>query len=180
MSDSSNSGTFDFSHLRGLRKREGLTIDQVSKQSGVSVAVISKLERNQTSAELDTLYRIGRVFGMSAADLLSLAESPFAHRAAETTHRTGGFRFRQVRYANARALYGTATAGDCISRPEIHRDDHELCWVLRGRLRLTLPNETAELGAGESLQFDAVLEHTYEALADVAFIILQLRKDNRY
>ena len=54
---------FDFSVLRELRKREGLTIEATSKRSGVSPAVISKLERNQTRAELETLFRISRVFG---------------------------------------------------------------------------------------------------------------------
>ncbi len=171
---------FDFSLLRSLRKHRGMTIDQVSEQSGVSTAVISKLERNQSSAGLDTLYRVARAFGMSAADLLSLAESPFAHRAAETAHENAGFRFRQIRYANARAMYATASSGDRISRPEIHSDDLELCWVLEGRLRICLPHEECTLGSGESLQFDAILEHTYEALSDCRLLILHLRKDKRY
>lgn len=172
--------TFDFSLLRNLRKRQCLTIEQVSAQSGVSAAVISKVERNQSAAELDTLYRLARVFGMSAADLLSLAESPFAHRAQETGHATEGFRFRQVRYANARAMVGEASAGSRISRPEIHSDDFELCWVLEGRLRIQLPHETCTLEAGQSLQFDAILEHTYEALSDCRLFLLHLRKDKRY
>lgn len=172
--------TFDFSPLRGLRKREGKTIEQVSEESGVSVAVISKLERNQTAAELDTLYRIGRVFGMSAADMISLAESPFAHRAAETDHTNCGFKFRQVNYSNVRAMHATASAGAAISRPEIHRDDHELCWVLSGRLCITLPNEEVTLSAGESLQFDAVFEHSYKAITDCELILMHVRKENRY
>ena len=53
-----------------------MTLADLSKASGVSGPVISKLERNQQSAELDTLYRLGRAFGMSATDLLALAESP--------------------------------------------------------------------------------------------------------
>jgi transcriptional regulator with XRE-family HTH domain len=157
-----------------------MTIEQVSDLSGVSIAVISKLERNQTAAELDTLYRIGRVFGMSAADMLSLAESPFAHRAIETSHANSGFRFRQISYANVRAMQATAAAGDRISNPEIHRDDHELCWVLRGRLRISLPHEEVILEKGESLQFDAVFEHTYEALTDCELVLMHIRKDNRY
>mgnify|MGYP001837380540 CR=1 FL=1 len=48
---------FDFTILRELRKRAGLSIGEVSAESGVSAAVISKLERNRTRAELDTLYR---------------------------------------------------------------------------------------------------------------------------
>ena len=64
---------FDFTILRELRKRAGLSIGEVSAESGVSAAVISKLERNRTRAELDTLYRLARVFGITAAELLNLA-----------------------------------------------------------------------------------------------------------
>ena len=172
--------SFDFSSLRDLRKRSGLTIDEVSTRSGVSAAVISKLERNQNSAELPTLYRLARVFGMTAGDLLSLAEAPFAQKTGESRHKTGGFNFREVNYSNVKVLHCTALAGESISRPEIHQDDYELCWVLKGSLILRLPQEEITLNEGESLQFDAILQHTYEAVTDCELIILHLRKNNRY
>src|SRR5258708_6077227 len=112
-----------------------MTLAALSTASGVSPAVISKLERNQQSAELDTLYRLGRAFGMSATDLLALAESPLAHRSSEKPSRSGEFRFRQVKYANVVALLGSAPAGAKVSRPEIHHDDTEVCWVTTGKLR---------------------------------------------
>ena len=171
---------FDFRVLRRLREQHGLTLADLSKASGASVAVISKLERNQQSAELDTLYRLARAFGMSATDLLALAESPLAHRSEEKSYRSGDFKFRQVKYANVVALLGSAPAGARVSRPEIHHDDTEVCWVTAGSLRLTLPHERCLLKAGESIQFDAIQPHTYEALADSEFVILHLRKDKRY
>ena len=55
--DSGNGNTlmYDFSFLRELRKHEGLTIGDVSARSGISAAVISKLERNRSGVELGTL-----------------------------------------------------------------------------------------------------------------------------
>lgn len=171
---------FDFSVLRRLRAQHEMTLAALSKASGVSAPVISKLERNQQSAELDTLYRLGRAFGMSATDLIALAESPLAHRSEEHTHRSGEFKFRQIRFANVVALLGTAPANSQVSRPEIHHDDTEVCWVLAGKLRLTLPHEQCVLEAGQCMQFDAIQQHTYESLAESQFIILHLRKDKRY
>lgn len=157
-----------------------MTLNGLSEASGVSVAVISKLERNQQTAAIDTLYRLGRAFGLSATDLLSMAESSLAHRVGEKSHAHGGFSFREIRYANLAALLGSAPQGAAISRPEVHRDDTEACWVLEGELRLKLPHETCNLTAGDSVQFDAIQEHTYEALTDTRFLILHLRKDKRY
>ncbi len=171
---------FDFSVLREIRKREGLTMEAVSLQSGISVAVISRLERNQSTAELETLFKLSRVFGMNTADLLALAESRSAHRAKETRHRSGGFEFREIRYGNALCLHGTAKKGSTLSRPEIHGDDYEICWVLKGRIRFRLPNETHELRAGQAMQFDAILEHSYEALADSELMIVHMRKGKRF
>lgn len=171
---------FDFSVVRSLREQRELTLAQLSAASGVSVPVISKLERNQQSAELDTIYRLARAFGLSATDLLALAESPLAHRTGEKAYRSGDFKFRQIRYANVVGLLGSAPAGAKVSRPEIHHDDTEVCWVTEGKLRLTLPHEEVLLEAGESIQFDAIQQHTYEALADSQFVILHLRKEKRY
>lgn len=171
---------FDFSILREIRKREGLTLEEVSKRSGLSIAVISRLERNQTSAELETLFKLGRVFGMSATDLLALAESRLAHLKAEETYISDGFHFRLIRYANHSCFMANATAGARIKKPEIHHDDHETCWVIEGRVRINLPHESIELTAGQSLQFDAIQEHSYEALEDSKLVLVHLKKGKRY
>lgn len=171
---------FDFSVIRRLREQHELTLADLSERSKVSPAVISKLERNQATAELDTLFRLARAFGLSATDLLAMTESSLAHRVKETGYRSGQFTFRQIRFANIVGLLGEAPAGASIKRPEIHHDDTEVCWIIAGRLRLTLPHETFELAEGNSIQFDAILEHSYEALTDCRLIILHLRKDKRY
>ncbi len=171
---------YNFEVLRELRKREGWTIADLSARTGVSPAVISKLERNQTSAELSTLFSLSRAFGMNATDLLMLTESRTAHRSTELSHRAGAFSFREIRYGNVRALLGEAKAGGQVSNPEIHQDDLEVCWVLKGAIRLQLPHEHPLLKAGECVQFDAILEHSYEVIEDCQILILHLRKGKRF
>lgn len=171
---------YDFSILRTLRKREGWTIGHVSEASGISAAVISRLERNQSTAELETLYRLARAFGMSATDLLSLAESKIAHRTEETGYHSHTFHFRKITYGNVSCFLATAAEGAHVSRKEIHHDDYETCWVIEGRVRLALPHQQVVLSAGEAIQFDAIQEHTYEALDDSRMIVVHLRKQLRF
>ncbi len=171
---------FDFSVLREIRKRAEMTLNDLSQASGVSIAVISKLERNQSQAEVETLYKIGRVFGMRATDLMTLAEAPLSNRKESGSYSSEGFTFDAVRYANANCLLGEAKKGARISKPEIHHDDHEICWVLKGVLRVTLPQETQVLSRGQWIQFDAIQEHAYEALEDCQFMIVHIRKEKRY
>lgn len=171
---------YDFSVLRTLRKRDGLTIAALSARSGVSPAVISKLERNRTSAELSTLFSLGRAFGLNATDLIRLAESRTAHIVRETVHTTGGFVFRDIRYGNLHALLGEGRVGGRAAKPEIHGDDYETCWVLDGCVRITLPHEKHVLHAGECVQFDAVLEHAYEVIEDARILIVHVKKEKRF
>ena len=171
---------FDFSVLREIRNRAGMTLNDLSSASGVSIAVLSKLERNQSQAEVGTLYKIGRALGMRATDILTLVESPLANRKDEESYESSGFSLRAVKYGNADCLYVEGPAGARVSKPDIHQDDHEICWVLKGCIRLELPNESHELSAGQSIQFDAIQEHVYEALSDSSFIISHIRKAKRY
>jgi transcriptional regulator, XRE family len=170
----------DFRMLRELRKSHALSIVELSEQSGVSASVISKLERNQTKAELDTLYRLARVFRLSLADLISLAENQAPHQVNEEQYRSGDFTFHRVSYGNMRCMHGFARKSTTLSKPQLHSDDFETCWLRRGRLRIILPNETCLLEPGMSVQFDALLPHTYEVLEDCEVFIVHLKKGNRF
>jgi transcriptional regulator with XRE-family HTH domain len=171
--------TYDFSVLRELRKQASLTLNEVSDRSGVSLAVISKLERNQSQAGLDTLYRLARVFGMRAADLIDLAESGVSQKSSAVAYHSGDFDFQRLDYHLVNVFIGEAPAGGEVRRPEVHRDDYEVCWVLEGVLSIRLSQETHLLRDGQSILFDAIQEHTYEAIEACRLIILHLRKKLR-
>lgn len=170
----------DFSVVRELRKRNGLTLSDVASRSGISPAVLSKLERNQTVCEIETLYRIARVFGLSASDLLGLAESCTAHAKKAVRYASGPFEFERLSFEGVDCFRATAKAGDSLSKPEAHGDDYEICWVLEGMVRIQLPREQHTLGPGEALKFDAILQHTYEILRDAEVFIVHLRKTHRF
>ena len=171
---------YNFAVVRDLRKRAGLTIADLSERTGISPAVISKLERNQTVAELKTLFRLSRAFGLTASEMLALVESRTAQCKQETDRIAGDFHFRQIEFANSRCFYADAPKGAERSNPDAHRDDFEICWVLEGKVQIDLPYESHVLTAGDCLQFDAVFEHTYEVLEDCRIIIQHIRKAKRF
>jgi len=70
-----------------------------------------------------------------------VAGSAHAQRATEASHVGGQFVFREIQYANVRVLFGAAPKGRKWSRPEIHRDEHEVCWVPDRQLSIALPHE---------------------------------------
>jgi quercetin dioxygenase-like cupin family protein len=112
--------------------------------------------------------------------LISLAENRTSHRVSAEKYVSGDFVFSRVDYGNMRAMHAVAPAGAKLSTPSLHRDDYEMFWVVKGRIRFSLPREDYELTAGESIQFDALLPHTYEALTDSEIIITHLKKGKRF
>lgn len=172
--------TLDFSVVRELRKRAGMTLEAVSQQSGISIAGLSKLERNQNMIELDTLYRLARVFGLSATDLLSLAESCSAQLKEIDTYTSGPFDFETVRFKGISCFHASAHTGDSLKKPEAHGDEFEICWLRKGSIQISLTKEKHLLKPGQALKFDAALEHSYEILEDSEMTILHIEKAHRF
>ena len=166
--------------------RDGpLTVGEIVQATGLSQSNVSNhlgclRDCGLVTSEQNWRYVTYQLSDDRVGDLLALAESRGAHHASETRHKSGGFDFREVRYGNARCLYGCARKGSTLSRPEIHGDDYEICWVLKGSLRIRLPHEVHDLATGRAIQFDAILEHTYEALADCEIVIVHMRKGKRF
>ncbi|MCF7791256.1 MAG: XRE family transcriptional regulator [Victivallales bacterium] len=170
---------FNFEFLRNLRQKAGLNISDLSELSGVSPAVISKLERNICKAELETIYRISGAFGQSVSEFLALAELKSAHKRKEFKRELSVFTFREIKYGSITCLLGKAEAGDRLTKSEKHKNSDELCWVLQGEINFSLPKETYQLKKGESIQFDGKLEHTFEAVKDSEILIIHLLKERR-
>jgi mannose-6-phosphate isomerase-like protein (cupin superfamily) len=138
--------------------------------------VISRIERNQAVPELDTLSRLGKAFGISATDLLGLAEFRTAQITTSQHYVSGGFQFQHINFMNIQCFLGSALAGGTVNRPEVHHNDHEICWVLQGSIEMVLNEEHHVLKEGDAIQFDAVLSHTYRALSDCRILTLHIRK----
>ncbi len=169
--------TYDFSIIRHLRKRMGLTIYGLSEKCGVSYVALSKLERNLGNPELKTLDRIARVLDIETHNLLALAEHDRPQIVdAVQEHDESGFDFHRatisgVHVSLVQAKKGTAGAGD-----HTHADDYEILFVLKGKVRLTVKNSDYEVNEGQAVRFDCIFDHNYEMLEDTTAIHVLLAK----
>lgn len=74
-----------------------------------------------------------------------------------------------VKYPDLRVVLVVLKAG---KRIEGHQADESVSiQVLRGRMRLHLPQETVELGEGHLLTLERSLPHDVEALEETAFLL---------
>ena len=165
--------TYDFSILRELRKKRKMTIADLSAKSGVSYVAISKLERNQGNPELKTLDRISRALEMPTHNLLALAEQKHPTHAEEATFKVlETADCRHVDLEGTRIFVVTAPKGAHGLQSEFHQDDYEHCYVLEGKVKITVRGSDYTLGPGQALSWDCIFEHNYEALKDSEYILV--------
>ena len=55
--------------IRGARKSQDLTLKQLARRTGLSVSLLSQIERAESSASISSLYRIANALGLKMAEL---------------------------------------------------------------------------------------------------------------
>lgn len=74
-------------NLKSLRQRQGWTLQEVSRQTGVAVSTLSKVENDQMSLTYDKLLQISEGLGLSLAEFLAADEPEVAGLARRSVNR---------------------------------------------------------------------------------------------
>ncbi len=158
------------SRVRELRKARGMTLDGLSEVSGVSRAMISRIERGEASPTAALLGRLCAALGATLAGFFSTdatRTSPLLRRADQpvwTDPATGyvrrnvaprppgsGIDLVEVVFPAGRTVH--------FETPWIGRPIGQVVWVLEGTMELTSVPDTWTLGPGDSLymRLDALI-----------------------
>lgn len=148
--------------LKAARQRHGLTLDALAGRTGVSRAMISRVERGESSPTATLLVRLGSGLGLTLSALLEeeTGTGPLARRAAQPVWRdpASGYLRRNV------SPRGTGSGFEIVevelpAGAEVQLDSaagaatlDQQIWVLRGRLDLTVEGLRHDLLEGDCLQ----------------------------
>jgi XRE family transcriptional regulator, regulator of sulfur utilization len=158
--------------VRALREAMGLSLRDLSGRTGVSPPMLSQVERGETSPTLAVAARIAAGLELSLSQLLRLDEGRHVAivRAGERRGRTRrGHRTEELTppLPGQRAdvsLHGLAPAastGGPGDTPLHEPGSRETAIVLDGEVALVVDGERHQLGAGDSVTFDADLAHHF-------------------
>jgi transcriptional regulator with XRE-family HTH domain len=150
-----------------------LSLRDLAERSGVSAPMLSQVERGETSPTLAVAAKIAAGLELTLSQLLRLDEGTHAVVTRDGRRRRyshGGHQYEELTPplpgqradVSLHALKpgaGTGGAGD----PPIHEPgSRETAVVLEGELTLVIDGASHELGAGDSVTFDADLPHHFE------------------
>lgn len=161
--------------LRALRLRKKMGLVQLGKHTGLSPALLSKVERGRLFPTLPTLLRISLVFGVGLEHFFTEArEKPVVAvvRKAERVRlpergdgERSAYHFECLDYpATERKLNGYFVEFTPAStepfEPHVH-PGAEILYVLRGTLNVHYEGADHVLAEGDSMYFDSSRPHSY-------------------
>jgi len=162
------------SKIRRLRPRKKLGLVQLSEHTGLSPAMLSKIERGHLFPTLPTLLRIALVFGVGLDHFFREDSDQPVHavvrkedriRLPEKAGRTSpAYCFESLDYPvsdrKVNGYYVEFGGEDEQSEPHEH-SGAEIIYVLDGELVVNLEGEDFTLGQGDSMYFDCAHPHSY-------------------
>lgn len=165
--------------IRTLRLKKKLGLVQLGEHTGLSPAMLSKIERGQLFPTLPTLLRIALVFGVELDHFFNKAEARVAvTRASERIKLPiparadpPSYFFESLDYPlpdrRIESYLADFPEGGPQSEPHEHGAE-ELVYVLAGTLVMTVDDEDFTLDVGDAISFDSSLPHSYRRGAEGA------------
>lgn len=160
--------------LRDARKARGLSLDAISKLSGVSRSMVSQIERGESSPTVATLWNLTRALQVDFADLLDQATGGSGItvlRAAQVPVIEGLGQRCRIRILSEPDMAGRHEVYDIRFDPqgalisEAHRPGaREDLTVIEGAVRVESGGMTADLGPGDTAGYAADLPHAIRAV----------------
>ncbi len=153
------------SRLRTLRQRGDLTLAELSTATGISVSTLSRLESGQRRATLELLLPLARAHGVPIDELVGAPPTgdPRVHLRPVVRH--GLTMIPLTRRAGGLQAYKfiiPGTRNQQLPTPNTH-EGYEWLYVLNGRLRLVLGEQSLVLTPGEAAEFDTLVPHWFSS-----------------
>lgn len=160
--------------IKSIRKRKGLTLQDLSEKSGMSATAISAIERSVSSPTVNTLASIGKALGESLSSLLGEAEIEYVTTRASERKSLAV----DIRNAEFQSL-GSGIPGQRfhpmlgILRPEassgddfVNRQGDDFFYVIQGALEVVMNGTAVLLREGDSLYCRGNTPYRWKNAAD--------------
>lgn len=153
--------------IRAMRLRQQMTLRDVAERTGVSVSMLSMLERGVSTASVGTLVAVASALGVHMYDLFAHRDgadgSPVTRLSEQTVVRLGEGTTRRVAHNDAVAGLELAINEydvDGASGPSAtHHDGREFGVLISGQLTVELDGQSHVLEPGDVIAYSSDRPH---------------------
>lgn len=162
--------------IRKIREQKGLTLKQVSEVSGLSVAFISQVEREQADPSWASLRKITSALNIQLKDLFTEEARPYSFVKKGQgyhmeTHNIGREFLASIEGASMEMIL-TKCAPHSNSGELSPHNGEEFIWVLKGSLKMFVDKTEQVLNTGDSMYFRANQSHSWANESDAPCEVL--------
>ena len=159
--------------IRDLRKEKDITLEELSKKSGVALATLSRMENNKMTGTLASHNRICKALGVSIAELYrKIEDESKTVDAVQKDKRTEHFvHARKAKYEllvsktldkKIMPLMIRMGVGGTTQKEQNKPGVEKFVYMIAGNIEALVGNQTYSLKRGDSLYFDASLPHSFK------------------
>ncbi len=171
-----------FESIKNIRKSKGITLQEMSNRTGISVNHLSQIERGKTNPSIGTLKKITNALGVPFMSLGNEENERFSpsnnHKKAEVVRQD----MRKM------LVYPKSKTKVYLLTPDLQRklevilsesepeeqgpeewyshEGEEFGFVLEGELEVTVDDEVSVLKEGDSISFRSHLPHRMKRIGD--------------
>jgi transcriptional regulator with XRE-family HTH domain len=153
--------------IRAMRLRQQLTLRDVAERTGVSVSMLSMLERGVSTASVGTLVAVASALGVHMYDLFAHKDgadgSPVTRLTEQTVVRLGQGTTRRVAHNDADAGLELAVneyeVGGASGPSATHHDGREFGVLIQGQLTIELDGQSHVLEPGDVIAYSSDRPH---------------------
>ena len=164
--------------IRALRLKKKMGLVDLGKHTGLSPALLSKIERGRLFPTLPTLLRVALVFGVGLEYFFAGArEKPLVAVTRKSERvalperpgvREVAYRFASLDYAATERRFNCYYAEFFpVAAEKLRPHEHagaEFIYVIQGTLSVHMNGEEHALGTGDAIYFDATTPHAYRRI----------------
>jgi transcriptional regulator with XRE-family HTH domain len=168
--------------LRTLRLRRSMGLAQLADHTGLSQAMLSRLENGRLVPTLPTLTRIAMVFNVGLDYFFTDPRKRHVVAVVRRSERkvfpsdpkaaTVSWHFESLDFrVNERKLNGYLAHFHPLSPEKVvshHHPGVELLYLIEGKLEMIIGSERYDLGPGDAIYFDSLQRHSYRSLVKTA------------
>ncbi|QBF45534.1 helix-turn-helix domain-containing protein [Janibacter limosus] len=163
--------------LRGLRRAQSLSLDDLAERSHLSPSTISRIETGKRAISLDVLLPLARALRTDVETLLAEDIDEDVVIRPTPTREEG-----RTTWMLTKAT-GTTTAMKVRLEPSSRRPQqqvhpgHDWFFVLEGRVQLFLGDRVVMVETGEAAEFETMTPHSFVATGGPAEVIMIFDRD---
>lgn len=161
--------------MKKVREEKHLTLKNVEARAGISATHISEIERGKTSPTINALMRIAYSLGKDPAyfieneELDDVSFVALEDRTEIDLERANGVREMLTRSIPGGRINAQLVTLDPRGGEKIRVHSHigeEAAVVLKGKIRFRVEGKDYELDTGDSIYYEAHLDHGYINISD--------------